>query len=158
MHQNVARCRDGDVSKGSLKYDAAECSPGLLSMEWYPSSIALVCRRMFTFTHSKMAAHSQGPRKLGKSPPSELAHGNLKPTKGTSLGGARKNWGKTILQLYVVRELQLTETKKKKTPTKSGKGRQRILHDGAQARLALDTVQFPFLVGGVSPILSSVQE
>ena len=37
MHQNVARCRDGDVSRVSLKYDAAECSPGLLSMEWYPS-------------------------------------------------------------------------------------------------------------------------
>ena len=37
MHQNVARCRDGDVSRVSLKYDAAECSPGLVSMEWYPS-------------------------------------------------------------------------------------------------------------------------
>ena len=34
---DVARCRDGDVSRVSLKYDAAECSPGLLSMEWYPS-------------------------------------------------------------------------------------------------------------------------
>ena len=34
---NVARCRDGDVSRVSLKYDATECSPGLLSMEWYPS-------------------------------------------------------------------------------------------------------------------------
>ena len=34
MHQNVARCRDGDVS---LKYDAAECSPGCVSMKWYPS-------------------------------------------------------------------------------------------------------------------------
>ena len=45
MHQNVARCRDGDVS---LKYDAAECSPGLLSMEWYPSIIVPGCHRMFT--------------------------------------------------------------------------------------------------------------
>ena len=34
---DVATCRDGDVSRVSLKYDAAECSPGLLSMEWYPS-------------------------------------------------------------------------------------------------------------------------
>ena len=34
---DVARCRDGDVSRVSLKYDAAECSPGLVSMEWYPS-------------------------------------------------------------------------------------------------------------------------
>ena len=34
---DVARCRDGDVSRVSLKYDATECSPGLLSMEWYPS-------------------------------------------------------------------------------------------------------------------------
>ena len=33
---DVARRRDGDVSRVSLKYDAAECSPGLLSMEWYP--------------------------------------------------------------------------------------------------------------------------
>ena len=31
-----------------LKYDAAECSPGLLSMEWYPSIIIPGCRRMFT--------------------------------------------------------------------------------------------------------------
>ena len=35
----------GDVS---LKYDVAECSPGLLSMEWYPSIIVPGCRRMFT--------------------------------------------------------------------------------------------------------------
>ena len=48
MHQNVARCRDGDVSRVSLKYDAAECSPGLLSMEWYTSIIVPGCRRMFT--------------------------------------------------------------------------------------------------------------
>ena len=41
---DVARCRDGDA----LKYDAAECSPGLLSMEWYPSIIVPGCRRMFT--------------------------------------------------------------------------------------------------------------
>ena len=34
---DVARCRDGDISRASLKYDVAECSPGLLSMEWYPS-------------------------------------------------------------------------------------------------------------------------
>ena len=34
---DVARCRDGDVSRVSLNYDAAECSPGLVSMEWYPS-------------------------------------------------------------------------------------------------------------------------
>ena len=34
---DVARCRDGDVSRVSLKYDATECSPGLLSTEWYPS-------------------------------------------------------------------------------------------------------------------------
>ena len=33
----VARCRDGDVSRVSLKYDVAECQPGLLGMEWYPS-------------------------------------------------------------------------------------------------------------------------
>ena len=60
-----------------------------------------------------------------------------------------KNCGKTILQLHVVRELQLTEKKKK---TKSRK------KDGAfyttaclrsQARLALDTVQSPFLIGRV---------
>ena len=38
MHQNVARYyKDGEVSRVSLKYDPAECSPGLLSMEWYPS-------------------------------------------------------------------------------------------------------------------------
>ena len=37
MHQNVARCRNGDVSRVSVKYDAAECSPQLVSMEWYPS-------------------------------------------------------------------------------------------------------------------------
>ena len=48
MHQNVARCYDGDVSRVSLKYDAAECSPGLLSMEWYPSLIVPGRRRMFT--------------------------------------------------------------------------------------------------------------
>ena len=48
MHQNVARCRDGDVSRVSLKYDAAECSPGLLSMEWYPSLMVPGRRRMFT--------------------------------------------------------------------------------------------------------------
>ena len=48
MHQNVARCRDGDVSRVSLKYDAAECSPGLLSMEWYPSLTVPGCCRMFT--------------------------------------------------------------------------------------------------------------
>ena len=40
---DVARCRDGDVSRVSLKYDAAECSPGLLSMEWYPSLDAAKC-------------------------------------------------------------------------------------------------------------------
>ena len=34
---DVARCRDSDVSRVSLKYDATECSPGLLSMEWYSS-------------------------------------------------------------------------------------------------------------------------
>ena len=45
---DVARCRDGDVSRVSLKYDAAECLPGLLSMEWYPSIIVPGCRRMFT--------------------------------------------------------------------------------------------------------------
>ena len=45
---DVARCRDGDVSRVSLKYDATECSPGLLSMEWYPSIIVPGCRRMFT--------------------------------------------------------------------------------------------------------------
>ena len=45
---DVARCRDGDVSRVSLKYDAAERSPGLLSMEWYPSIIVPGCRRMFT--------------------------------------------------------------------------------------------------------------
>ena len=48
MHQNVARCRDGDVSRVSLKYDAAECSPGLLSMAWYPSLMVSGRRRMFT--------------------------------------------------------------------------------------------------------------
>ena len=45
---DVARCRGGDVSRVSLKYDAAECSPGLLSMEWYPSLIVPGHRRMFT--------------------------------------------------------------------------------------------------------------
>ena len=45
---DAARCRDGDVSRVSLKYGAAECSPGLLSMEWYPSIIVPGCRRMFT--------------------------------------------------------------------------------------------------------------
>ena len=45
---DVARCRDGDVSRVSLKYDAAECSPGLLSMEWYPSLMVPGRRRMFT--------------------------------------------------------------------------------------------------------------
>ena len=45
---DVARCRDGDISRVSLKYDAAECSPGLLSMEWYPSLIVPGRRRMFT--------------------------------------------------------------------------------------------------------------
>ena len=34
---DVARCRDSDVSRVSLKYDTEECSPRLLSMEWYPS-------------------------------------------------------------------------------------------------------------------------
>ena len=48
MHQNVARCRDGDVSRVSLKYDATECSPGLLSMECYPSLMVPGRRRMFT--------------------------------------------------------------------------------------------------------------
>ena len=48
MHQNDARCRDGDISRVSLKYDAAECSPGLVSMEWYPSLIVTGRRRMFT--------------------------------------------------------------------------------------------------------------
>ena len=32
---DVAKCRDGDVSRVSLKYDAAESSPGLLSTEWH---------------------------------------------------------------------------------------------------------------------------
>ena len=32
----------------SLKYDAAECSPGLLSMAWYPSLMVSGRRRMFT--------------------------------------------------------------------------------------------------------------
>ena len=45
---DVARCRDGDVSRVSLKYDAAECSPGLLSMEWYPSLMVPGHCRMFT--------------------------------------------------------------------------------------------------------------
>ena len=45
---DVARCRDGNVSRVSLKYDAAECSPGLLSMEWYPSLIVPGRCRMFT--------------------------------------------------------------------------------------------------------------
>ena len=63
----------------------------------------------------------------------------------------------TILLIHVVRALQLTEKKNKKA-TKSGKRRRRFLHDGAfyttarlrsQARLALDTVQSPFLIGGV---------
>ena len=45
---DVARCRDGDVSRVSLKYDAAECSSGLLSMEWYPSLMVPGRRRMFT--------------------------------------------------------------------------------------------------------------
>ena len=45
---DVARCRDGDVSRVSLKYDAAECSPGLLTMEWYPSLMVPGRRRMFT--------------------------------------------------------------------------------------------------------------
>ena len=34
---DVARCRDGAVSRVSLKYDAAECSSGVLNMEWYLS-------------------------------------------------------------------------------------------------------------------------
>ena len=45
---DVARCRNGDVSRVSLKYDAAECSPGLLSMEWYPSLMVPGRHRMFT--------------------------------------------------------------------------------------------------------------
>ena len=45
---DVARCRDSDESRVSLKYDTAECSPGLLSMEWYPSLIVPGRRRMFT--------------------------------------------------------------------------------------------------------------
>ena len=81
--------------------------------------------------HSKMAVHSQGPRRLRKSPPSELAHGNVYPTKGTILVNAQ-NCGTTILLLHVVRELQLTE-KKKKTTTKSEKRRRLFLHDGAPA-------------------------
>ena len=48
MHQNVARCRDDDVSRVSLRYDNGECSPGLLSMEWYPSSIVPGRHRMVT--------------------------------------------------------------------------------------------------------------
>ena len=45
---DVARCRNGDVSRVSLKYNAAECSPGLLSMEWYPSLFLHGRCRMFT--------------------------------------------------------------------------------------------------------------
>ena len=48
MHQNVARCRDGDLSRVCFKYDATECSPGLLSMEWYPFLMVPGHRRMFT--------------------------------------------------------------------------------------------------------------
>ena len=36
------------ISRVSLKYDATECSPGLLSMEWYPSLLVPGRQRMFT--------------------------------------------------------------------------------------------------------------
>ena len=58
-----------------------------------------------------------------------------------------------ILLLHVVRELQLTEKKKKKKKTmKSKKGDGSFYttaHLCSQARLALDTVQSPFFIGGV---------
>ena len=109
--------------------------------------------------HSKMAVHSQGPRRLRKSPPSELAHGNVYPTKGTILVNAQ-NCGTTILLLHVVRELQLTEKKKKKT--KSGKRRRRFLHDGALAlasKVSSGYCTVPLLHRQcLSPVLTSVQE
>ena len=57
--------------------------------------------------------------------------------------------------LHVVRELQLTENKKKKKKkkkTKSEKIRRPFYTTAclrSQARLALDTVQSPFFIGGV---------
>ena len=111
-----------------------------------------------------MAVHSQGPRRLGKSPPGELAHGNVKPTKGTSLGNAPKNCGKTILLLHVVRELQLTEKKKKKKKkkTKSEKRRWLFLHNGALAlasKVSSGHCTVPLLHRQcLSPVLTSVPE
>ena len=112
-----------------------------------------------------MAVQSQGPRRLGISPPGELAHGNVYPTKGTSLGNTPKNCGKTILLLHVVRELQLTEKKKKKKKkkkTKNEKRRRRFLHDGALALAS--KVSSGYCTAALphrrclSPVLTSVQE
>ena len=54
---DLARCRDGDVSRVSLKYDATECSPGLLSMEWYPS-LFLKFRQFFHAGSHVLRKHS----------------------------------------------------------------------------------------------------
>ena len=80
---------------------------------------------------------------------------------GSQLENALKNCGKTILLLHVVRALQLTEKKNKKT-MKSRKRRWRFLHDDAlelasKVSTGYCTVPLPHR-RCLSPVLTSVQE
>ena len=50
---DVARCRNGEHVAIQSVFDAGECQPGLLSMEWYPSLfLKFFCQLIFPCRHT----------------------------------------------------------------------------------------------------------